>query len=277
MNHEARQRAREAVEAAFRATDAPPPVRRCPSCGHESDTLAACCPACSKRYDRRLPWLSDRARLAIAIAAVLLLGGVVAYAAPRISESNDTRAKRLAREQAERERREVARLTRLQRPVRGSAPVRDRPSAPAAERLEVRRALVTALEGELLREARARHARKEFTGSLPREVICGPLVRKSVGGRPVEEGDEDKLDRRRGRYDCTAVQRDVIREGKLVARFGIPFVATVDFPRGRFTYCQDVKVPGERGKALAKVPVPPECIGAEGAARVGDGYAAPED
>ena len=276
MNEEAKQRAREAVEAAFRATDAPPPARRCPSCGEESATLAARCPACGKRYDRRLPWLSDRARIALAVGALLLLGGVAAYAAPRISESRQERAERLAREQAERQRREVARLTRLQRPIAGRARVRDDRSATAAGRLQARRALVTALEDEILREARARRGRGEVTGSDPREVICGPLVRHSVGGRPVERGDEDDLGRERGRYDCTAVQRDVVRDGEIVARFGVPFVATIDFRRGTWTFCQDTKVPGERGEALAKVPVPPECLGAEGAERVGDGYAAPE-
>lgn len=269
MNEDARQRAREAVEAAFQRTDAPPPPRRCPSCGHEAATLSARCPACSKRYDRRLPWLSDRARIALGVAALLLLGGVVAYATPRITDSREARAERLAREQAERVRREVARITRLQRPVHGEG----QPASGLAER----RALVTALEQAILTETLARRARGEITGSRPQEVICGPLVRHSVGGRPVEHGDENDLAKRRGRYDCTAVQRDVVREGTLVGRFGIPFVAVIDFRRGTFTYCQDTKIPGERGEALAKVPVPPACIGAEGAERVGDGYAAPED
>ena len=277
MNEEARKRAREAVEAAFRATDAPVPARRCPSCGHEAATLAARCPACNKRYDRRLPWLSDRARLAIALASVLLLGGVVAYAAPRISDSRDSYAEKLARERAETKRTEVARIKRLQRPVRGDTDRREDRSAPAAERLEVRAAMVTALEAEILREARKRHAAREFTGSAPREVICGPIVRKSVGGRPVEVGDETDLGRPRGRYDCTAVQRDVVRSGELVGRLGVPFVATIDFARGSYIFCGDVKLPGERGKPLAKVPIAPECIGAEGAERVGDGYALPED
>jgi hypothetical protein len=37
-------------------------------------------------------------------------------------------------------------------------------------------------------------------------------------------------------------------------------------------WCKDNKVPGERGKPLAKVPIPAVCIGAEGRPRVGDGY-----
>ena len=68
-----------------------------------------------------------------------------------------------------------------------------------------------------------------------------------MGGRPVEVGDETLLARRRGRYDCTAVQRDVVRGGKLVGRLGIPFVGTIDFTRGTFVHCSDVKLPGERG------------------------------
>ena len=62
--------------------------------------------------------------------------------------------------------------------------------------------------------------------------------------------------------------------GKVVGLLGHPFVGTAGSST-RFTYLQsgkDNKVPGERGKPLAKVPIPAVCIGAEGRPRIGDGY-----
>jgi hypothetical protein len=90
-------------------------------------------------------------------------------------------------------------------------------------------------------------------------------------------GEEEDLTRTRGRYDCVAVKRDVMNGGKVVGAFGHPFVATADFRRFTYVWCKDNKVPGERGKPLAKVPIPAVCIGAEGRPRVGDGYLAPSD
>ncbi len=254
---EERRRAREAVAAAFARTDTPAPERRCPSCGHASRTLTPECPACGKRYDRRLPWLSDRARLGIAAAVLALVAAMTAWGAPQLAESRSERMAKAEREQAERVRREVARLTRLQRPVRGrSRTVRDRQGDPIAQRLAARRELVSAMERAILAEFTARAARREIIGTPPREVICGALIRRSIGGRPVDVGDEEDPGKRRGRYDCTAVQRGVVSSGKLVARFGVPFIGTIDFGRGSWVFCQDVKVPGERGKPLAKVPTP---------------------
>ena len=89
---------------------------------------------------------------------------------------------------------------------------------------------------------------------------------------PGNVGEEEDLRNRRGRYDCVAVKRDVIKHGKVVGLFGHPFVGTADFKRFTYVWCKDNKVPGERGKPLAKVPIPAVCIGAEGRPRVGDGY-----
>ena len=60
--------------------------------------------------------------------------------------------------------------------------------------------------------------------------------------------------------------------GKVVGLLGHPFVGTADFKRFTYVWCKDNKVPGERGKPLAKVPIPAVCIGAEGRPRIGDGY-----
>jgi hypothetical protein len=73
------------------------------------------------------------------------------------------------------------------------------------------------------------------------------------------------------------VKRPVVEDGRVVASFGHPYVATLDYGDRSWVLCKDNKVPGERANALAKVPLDAACVGAEGAARVGDGYAAPAE
>jgi hypothetical protein len=94
---------------------------------------------------------------------------------------------------------------------------------------------------------------------------------------PGGVSDEEVLSKPRGRYDCVAVQRDVVRDGKIVAYFGIPFVGTIDFRRGTYVLCKDNKAPSENGRALVTVVLPAACIGAEGQDRVRDGYLLPDE
>lgn len=270
---EAKERARESVRAAFERGPEEPPTRTCPTCGHEAATWRSHCPACEKRYDRRLPWLSTRARWALVALAVALAGTAAAISAPKVDESKRAKAAQLAREQAAHVAAERKRLIREQRPVTGR--VRDvaipGARAPEAERLAARRALVGAFETAILVEARSRIAAGEMDGPVT-GIQCGPLIRS-----PGNPRDENDLTKARGRYDCVAVQRDVVQDGKVVAWFGHPFVGVVNFDRGTYTFCKDNKTPGESGKALVKVKLAPECIGAEGQSAVLDGYLQPED
>src|SRR3954470_17512534 len=118
---EARAAARESVKAAFARGPEGPPLRRCPNCGEESATWRAQCPACNKRYDRRLPWLSDRARWVIgavgAIAAIAALWAIL----PGVFDAKNEHDAKVARDQARLEAAERARLIREQRPVHGRA------------------------------------------------------------------------------------------------------------------------------------------------------------
>jgi hypothetical protein len=116
-------------------------------------------------------------------------------------------------------------------------------------------------------------------GGWPAETVA--RLRELEPAAPVsdlrsfapEPGPEDEdLSKTRGRYDCVAVKREVTNGGKVVGLLGHPFVGTADFKRFTYVWCKDNKVPGERGKPLAKVPIPAVCIGAEGRPRVGDGY-----
>jgi hypothetical protein len=272
---EAREKAREIVGEAFaRTTPDELPLRRCPNCGFEASTLAARCPSCEKRYDRRLPWLKDWMRWtlgALALAAAIVTAILVT---PGIRETKAERATRLAREQTARVTKTRARLIREQRPVRGVAtgiaPLG--PDATDSERRQARRALVVALEQAIYTDAQVRIRRKTLDGPV-RFVECGPLVRSPDGIT-----DDEVLTKTLGRYDCVGVQRDVRRFGRTVALFGHPYVGTVDFTKNRYVFCKDNKVPGERGQALAKVTLAPECLGlSKDAERLGDGYVQPDE
>ena len=244
------------------------PPRICPSCGAQHATQRAFCPSCGKRYDRRFAGVSDTQRwilgglalLGVTVAAILILPGV-------FDAKRDTEA-RTAREHAARVAAEKKRLTREQRPMHGrpASLKPPPPTASASEILAARKKLVTALEGAILADVQQRLKTGELDGPVKR-VRCGPLVR-NLGNL----GEEANLHNVRGRYDCVAVKRDVVKNGKVVGLFGHPFVATADFKRFTYVWCKDNKVPGENGKPLAKVPIPAVCIGAEGRPRVGDGY-----
>jgi hypothetical protein len=271
---EARERAREAVAGAFAKTPDAAPTRRCPTCGTEAATLAARCPNCNKRYDRALPWLKDWMRWTLAVVTLAGLAALAVALRPGIQETKQERSTRLAREQSQRVSGQRAKLIRAQRPVKG----RDREyrplpaGAPEPEQRVRRRSLVLALEAAITAEAKARIERRELDGPV-KFTECGPLIRN-----PSSQSDDEVVTRRLGRYDCVAVKSDVRRFGRTVALFGHPFVGTVDFTTGRYVFCKDNKVPGERGKALAAVKLAPECLGLKkGAEEVGEGYVQPDE
>jgi hypothetical protein len=187
---------------------------------------------------------------------------------PGVFDAKRDNDARVAREFAARVAAEKQRLTREQRPMRGRPKGLRAPAATASasEQLAARRRLVLALEGAILADAKARVASGELDGPV-KSVSCGPLIKN-----PGMHTEDEDLSNPRGRYDCVAVKREVMREGKVVGLLGHPFVGTADFKRFTYVWCKDNKVPGERGKPLAKVPIPAVCIGAEGRPRVGDGY-----
>jgi hypothetical protein len=272
---EARERAREIVGEAFaRTTPEVIPLRRCKTCGFEASTLAARCPNCEKRYDRRLPWLKDWMRWTLGAALVAAAIVTAILVTPGIRETKAERATRLAREQTALVNRQRAKLIREQRPVRGRATgLAPLPKdATDVERRAARRALVVALEQAIYTDAQARIRKKTLDGPV-RFVECGPLVRTPDGIT-----DDEVLTKRLGRYDCVGVQRDVRRFGRTVALMGHPYVGTVNFEKNSYVFCKDNKVPGERGPALAKVTLAPACLGlADDAERFGNGYIQPDE
>ena len=263
-----RTKAIDDVREIFSRAPQGPPPRTCPSCGAEHATLSPTCPSCDKRYDRRFPGVSDRQRWALGGLALVVVIAAAALILPSVFDAKRDNDARVAREHAARVAAEKKRLTREQRPMRGRPAGLRAPglTASASERLAARRKLVVALEGAILADARSRVEAGELDGPVTR-VSCGPLIKNP--GMLTEDQD---LSKSRGRYDCVAVKREVINGGKVVGLFGHPFVGTADFKRFTYVWCKDNKVPGERGKPLAKVPIPAVCIGAEGRPRVGDGY-----
>jgi len=261
-----RTKAIDDVREIFSRAPSGPPPRTCPSCGAEHATLSPRCPACDKRYDRRFPGVSDRQRWALGGLVLVVVIAVTALILPGVLDAKRDNDARVAREQAARIAAEKKRLTREQRAHRGR-PAELRapgPTASTTERLAARRKLVVALEGAILADARARIDTGELDGPVER-ASCSPL-------HPRMPPDDQDLSKSRGRYDCVAVKRNIMKGGKVVGLFGHPFVATADFKRFTYVWCKDNKVPGEGGKALAKVAIPAACIGAEGQPRVGDGY-----
>jgi ferredoxin len=244
----------EDVREIFGRTPAAAPVRRCPTCGTESATFRPECPSCGKRFDRRAPWLSDRMRWALGTLVVVVVAGTCALVLPSVFDARDAGEADRARAQAALEETERRRLAAEQRPVRGriSGDVR------------ARAAMTSAVESAILADARRRVAAKRLDGPIT-DARCSPLVRGT-----------DPYAGRLGRFDCVAVKRPIIQDGKEVASLGHPYVATIDWNRGTWVFCKDNKVPGERGKPLAKVPLDAACVGAEGAERLGDGYLSPE-
>ena len=92
-----------------------------------------------------------------------------------------------------------------------------------------------------------------------REASCGrPSAGPYAATSPATSLD---LAKPIGRYDCVAVTQDVIQGGKVVAKFGLPFVAAIDFRRGRLTWCKNNPAPSERGEPLAFATAGPACLG----------------
>lgn len=266
-----RDKAREEVRGIWARAPSGPPTRECPNCGEQHATYRAHCPACGKRYDRRLPWLRDWMRWGLAGVAVVVAITAAALILPGVFDAKREGDEARARERAQTIAAERKRLIREQRPHRGSATdLRAPASASDGQQVAARRRLVRTVEAAILDDARGRASSGALNGPILR-TECGPLERSAT------TRTESDLSLRVGRYDCVAVTSDIKRDGENVGTLGHPFVAALDFKRFTYVWCKDNKAPGEGGKALVHVPLDRACLGAEGAKRVGKGYERPDD
>jgi hypothetical protein len=258
-----RARARKDVREIFaRAPEVP--VRACPHCGEQSRTRDEHCPACGRSYFAKPARYSARTRRvlqaggALAVAIVLVLVVVVLVHQAR-DNGVSARERRAAAAAAER-----ARLAHEQRPHHALATALDERAAPEATRLRLRRALVTRLEASITADARGRVARHELKARAILATHCHAL---GNGAR----GDELDLHKPLGRYACEAGVVTAINAG-ITSTLGVPFVGTIDFARGRLTWCKDNPASASDVKqALAFVRLARECTAARGPA-FGSGY-----
>jgi hypothetical protein len=261
---QARERTRQQVHDVFtRAREVP--ERTCPHCGERAQTQQERCRACGRSYFARPARFSRRTRRLLQAGAVLL-AAVAATVLVIVLSGQAHRNKASARQrQAAIVAAERRRLAREQRPHHALVTPRDAdPTAPDPERRARRAVLVRRLEAAIAADARGRVQRHEIAAREIRDVRCHPLIN---GAR----ADELDLRKRLGRYACEAAVGSAT-SGGVTSTLGLPFVGTIDFARGRLTWCKDNPVSaGDVKGVLAFVRLARECTAARGPA-FGSGY-----
>jgi hypothetical protein len=260
-----RARAREDVREIYsRVPEAP--QRACPHCGEQARTREEHCPACGRSYFAKPARFSARTRRILqaagALSAAIVLALIVVVLSDQAHDNDvSARARRAAAAAAER-----TRLAREQRPHHALAvALRDgEPDVPATARLRRRRALVRRLEASITQDARGRVARHELKARTILATNCHTFGNDA-------RGDELDLRKPLGRYACEAAVGTASNAG-ITSTLGVPFVGTIDFARGRLTWCKDNPASASDVKqALAFVRLARECTAARGPA-FGSGY-----
>jgi len=231
---------------------AEPPLRTCRTCGNVERNIHYRCSNCGRDYAADPPRFSRRQKLTAAVVAgvVVLVGLAIAIPLLLTSKSEHV-AKQTAADRAAAARK-AASLRVAQRPVSGRLAVRADSASTSA-----RNAQVVAFEAAITRDARARVAAGRLKGPV-RETLCGPLE------SGVRRGDELDLGKRVGRFDCVAVLRDVVKQGKVVGHLGHNYVGVIDFATGGYVVCQANPNQSEAGRDLAVAPLPHACVNAHG-------------
>ena len=204
-----RTKAIDDVREIFSRAPSGPPPRVCPSCGAEHATNRAECPSCGKRYDRRFARVSDTQRWILAgVALARRDRGRGADPPRRVQRQARQRRPRGARAQGARRRRASAgssassarcggapRTSARPPPARPTAS-RSPPATSSSRRSRARSSPTPAprvKSGELARLGQARELR-----------AADPHARQPRRSRRPEQDS-------RGRYDCVAVERDVLK------------------------------------------------------------------
>lgn len=241
------------------------PERVCPHCGERARTRYERCPACGRSYFAKPPRFSRRTTRVLQVGGVLAVAAVAALLVVTLSDQASRNKAGTRQRQAAVVAAERRRLAAEQRPHHATVTPRDRGAAvPEATRLARRRTLVRRLEDAIAEDARDRVARHELAARAIRGAHCHALVN---GAR----GDELDLGKRLGRYSCEAAVGSATA-GRVTSTLGLPFVGTIDFARGRLTWCKDNPVSaGDVKQVLAFVRLARECTAARGPA-FGSGY-----
>ena len=181
-------------------------------------------------------------RAAVVVVVLVVVAGTGVGAMVVTGARRDERARTAAEEErratAARERRKrEAVLTRVER---GAGPASRGLEGSAA--LRARRALVAALEADVLADARSRLRTGELRARGRFRFARCARFPKGLDARPPQ----DDLALRVARYECLAVLSVVERSERTTgALIGRPFRARVEFPTGRYAWCMVVQRPGE--------------------------------
>jgi len=184
-----------------------------------------------------VPWR----RLAIGAAvALLLVGGIAAYAIPRIDSSKQSTRERERKEAAARTAAERKRVIHDQRATLGSIPPPGGQLSSESQ-LRARWDLLHTVERRITADARRRAAAGELQGRAKR-TECVPAP-SSVERR----GAEEVLSRADDAYDCLVVTNDITpTKTNKGGSLGYPFRAVVHFRTFKFAWCKTNPLPGER-------------------------------
>ena len=253
------------------ASTVQPPRRTCRTCGNVERNIHYRCTNCGRDYSAEPPRLSRKTKITAAVVGGVVVLAALAVAIPLLLTSKSeehaeqSAADRLAAS------RQAAKLRAAERPVAGRLDAaRDQASAPTWPRRVFSRCAAGALEVAITRDARARAAEGRLQGPI-QETLCGNIE------RGVRQGEEVDLGVRIGRYDCVASQRDVVKQGRVVAHLGNDYFGALDFATGAYVFCQGTPNQSEAGRALAVALLPRACLNAHGQRLKGGFLSEPRD
>ena len=202
-------------------------IKICPKCSVQNRTIGKFCPNCGASYDaRRLSSrVNKRALLIIAAALIVMIGGVgVVLNIQHTNQVNAEQAAATAAFEAEKKREaEATAAIEAQKKREADAAAKATAAKKAADDLkgELRKEIVTALEGSVLKDAQERVT----TG-----VLTGPISLASC--TPLGGGSSDDLTAITGTFECIAVNK-TNPDG---SSSGYRFSATVNWNDGSYTW-----------------------------------------
>lgn len=167
------------------------PMKVCPKCSVQTQTLGGYCPNCGASYaaQRRFAKINKRAVLIVAAVLIVVAGGIgIALNVQHTNQVNADREAAAAAADAEKKRESEAAQA-------AAAAATAKQAADTAERKR-RKEIVTAVEDSILKDAQSRVAEGILTGPITL-ASCTPL-----GG-----GSSDDLTAITGTFQCIAVNK----------------------------------------------------------------------
>lgn len=196
-----------------------PPTKVCPKCSVQTQTAGSFCPHCGASYagGRKFPKFSKRVVLiAVGLLIVAIAGLTIALSIQHNNQVNAERAAAAAATEAQKEREaEEARAS-----AAASAEAAAKEEADSAER-ENRKAIVSALEASILKDAKSR---------VDKGVLDGPISRAAC--TPLGGGSTDDLTAITGTFECIAVNKTEA-DG---SESGYRFSATINWNEASYSW-----------------------------------------